>query len=100
MYLPCLVFPYHLSPSLWNTLVSVLTQTMPLDGGGPAGADEASLEEDGFGGAAAGLLAGAGAGAEAAGAAGFALALTLARGVVVVIVVAGTPAFPRSPTEE
>src|ERR1700693_147432 len=100
MYSPCLVFPYHLSPSLWNTLVSVLTQTMPLDGGGPAGADEDSREEDGCGGPAAGLLAGAGAGAEAAGAAGFALALTVTSGLMVSIVLAGTPAFARSPTEE
>src|SRR5882672_10155296 len=29
MYWPCLVLPYHSSPSLWNTLVEVLTQTLP-----------------------------------------------------------------------
>src|SRR6516165_1756407 len=34
MYLPCFVLPYQRSPSRWNTLVSVLTQTMP----GAAGA--------------------------------------------------------------
>src|SRR6266851_10084017 len=100
MYLPCLVFPYHLSPSRWKTFVSVLTQTMPLTGGAWAGADAAVLEdeEDAFGGAAAGLLAGAGGGAEAAGAA--ALALTVTSGLIFSIVLAGTPAFDRSPTEE
>src|ERR1700681_2983543 len=29
MYSPCLVLPYHSSPSLWNTFVEVLTQTLP-----------------------------------------------------------------------
>ena len=33
MNLPCLVLPYHRSPSRWNTLLSVLTQTMPFTGG-------------------------------------------------------------------
>ena len=34
MYLPFLVFPYQWSPSRWKTFVSVLTQTIPGDGGG------------------------------------------------------------------
>src|ERR1700687_2285282 len=29
MYWPCLVLPYHSSPSLWKTLVLVLTHTLP-----------------------------------------------------------------------
>src|ERR1700675_2540541 len=99
MYLPCLVFPYHLSPSRWNTFVSVLTQTMPLTGGGPAGSDTRAVEAEDFE-AADGLLAeaDAGAGWEAAGGAAF--AATVTRGLIVSIVLAGTPAFDRSATEE
>ena len=39
IYLPFLVVPYHLSPCRWNTLVSVLTQTIPAPPPG-AGAEE------------------------------------------------------------
>src|SRR2546425_672102 len=100
MYLPCLVFPYHLSPSRWKTFVSVLTQTMPLTGGAWAGADTAALEdeEDAFGDAAADLLAGAGGGAETGGAAALAPAFTSGR--IFSIVSAETPARDRSGTEE
>ena|SRR5436190_22117350 len=97
MYLPCLVFPYHLSPSRWNTFVSVLTQTMPLTGGGPADSDIPALEEEDFE-AMDGLLEEAAAGWEAA--AGAAFAATVTSGLIFSIVFAETPAFDRSATEE
>src|SRR5438876_11182102 len=99
MYLPCLVFPYHLSPSRWKTFVSVLTQTMPLTGGFSPGGDTAlEVEEEAVGGAASCLLAAAGWGAGAAGAAD--LAPTVTRGVIFSIVLAGAPAVDRSPAAE
>ena len=51
MYLPFFVFPYQWSPSRWKIFVSVLTQTIPGDGGGwyCAGAELEALEEDAAG---------------------------------------------------
>src|SRR5947209_7931474 len=46
MYLPFLVFPYQRSPSRWKTFVSVLTHTIPGEGGGwyCAGAELADFD--------------------------------------------------------
>src|SRR5215470_8402084 len=95
MNLPSFVFPYHRSPSSWNTPDFVLTHTMPLAGG-----TFASMLSDFVDGAL--LLAGGFSGAvfAADGGAGVAAAPpTVTSGVSFWIVLAETPAFDKSCTD-
>src|SRR5512135_2908703 len=108
MYLPCLVFPYHLSPSRWKTLVSVLTQTIPFAGGAgwlvawacEAGAGLLAGCSARLGSAGAGLAAAAGFAAGAMGLEAAGAAPTTTRDWILPIVLLETPAFARSSTEE
>src|SRR5882724_2795711 len=94
MYWPCLVRPYQGSPSRWKILLSRLTQTIPLPGGGTAWV-VGGVASAGAGAVVTGTGEGAGRGA-VIGVGAAAVRPTVTRGVIVSMVLAGTPALARS----
>src|SRR5260221_6191735 len=88
MYSPFLVLPYQRSPSLWNTFVSLLTQTWPLPPPGACVAAGVFVFLD--------LAAEAGADGAAGGAAAGVPTVTI--GVILAMVDLLTPARSRSDT--
>src|SRR5262249_52023851 len=110
IHLPSLVLPYQRSPSLWKTLVSVLTQTIPFWGGVRASwsagavavvvvlaAVAAFVVSVALGAGGVVVVAGGAAPAPPAAAAPAAVP-TVTSGVILAMVALGTPAFSRSVT--